>query len=130
MGNQTKDCPYCGEQILSTAQKCKFCKEFLNGGVRVQNRPSHKLGDDAGVRMLLPVGRSGLSILAGYMGIFSLALIPAPLAVLVSILAIVDILRHREKHGMGRAVFGLILGITCSILLFYNNFEILRKLLE
>lgn len=27
---QYKNCPYCGEQILSIAKKCKHCGEFLN----------------------------------------------------------------------------------------------------
>jgi len=26
----TKACPYCGEQILTTAIKCKHCGEFLD----------------------------------------------------------------------------------------------------
>ena len=26
----TKDCPYCGEEILKKAKKCKHCGEFLN----------------------------------------------------------------------------------------------------
>lgn len=26
----TKICPYCGEKILKTAKKCKFCKEWIN----------------------------------------------------------------------------------------------------
>lgn len=28
---QTRDCPFCGEDILSTARKCKHCGEFLDG---------------------------------------------------------------------------------------------------
>ena len=28
--NDTKPCPYCGEEILAVAKKCKHCKEFLN----------------------------------------------------------------------------------------------------
>lgn len=26
---ETKNCPYCGEEILATAKKCKHCKEWL-----------------------------------------------------------------------------------------------------
>jgi len=28
---QTKDCPFCGEEILASARKCKHCGEFLDG---------------------------------------------------------------------------------------------------
>ena len=38
------------------------------------------LGDDAAMRMLLPVGRSGWAIAAGYLGLFSLIVLPAPYA--------------------------------------------------
>lgn len=31
---QYKQCPYCGEQILSIAKKCKHCGEFLDNSLR------------------------------------------------------------------------------------------------
>ena len=77
--------------------------------------------DDFGTRMLMPVGRSAWAIAAGYLGLFSLAIAPAPLAVIVSIIAIRDLRRSRDsakpKYGMGRAVFGLIMGILGTIAL-------------
>jgi hypothetical protein len=60
--------------------------------------------------MLLPVGRSGLAVAAGYAGLFALLIFPAPLALLLGVLAIFDIKRNPEKHGMGRAIFAVIVG--------------------
>jgi Domain of unknown function (DUF4190) len=85
--------------------------------------PRPSLGDDAGMRMLLPVGRSGWAIAAGYLGLFALVIIPAPLALIVSLVAIRDIRRSQRsahpKHGMGRAVFGLITGSLGTLVLSY-----------
>jgi hypothetical protein len=75
------------------------------------------IGQDAGMRILLPVGRSGWAIAAGYLGLFSFVILPAPLALIISIIAMVDMKKHPEKHGMGRAIFGLIMGILGTILL-------------
>jgi GYF domain 2/Domain of unknown function (DUF4190) len=77
--------------------------------------PPADLGKSAGMRMLMPVGRSGLAIAAGYLGLFSFVIIPAPIALIISIMAIRDIKKHPETHGMGRAVFGLIMGILGSL---------------
>jgi len=82
-----------------------------------QYPPPPDLGQNAGMRMLMPVGRSGLAIAAGYLGLFSFLVIPAPLALIISIFAIRDIKSDHKKHGMGRAVFGLIMGILGSIAL-------------
>lgn len=76
-----------------------------------------RLGDDAGTRWLLPVGRSPWAIVAGYMGLFSVLLLPAPLALVFGVIAIRDIRRHPERRGMGRAVFGIVMGLICTVLL-------------
>jgi hypothetical protein len=82
-----------------------------------QFAPPRDLGQDAGMRLLIPVGRSAWAIVAGYLGLFSVLLVPAPFAVAVSILAIRDIRRDRAKHGMGRAIFGLVMGVLGTIML-------------
>ena len=79
--------------------------------------PSTSVGDDPGMRMLLPVGRSGWAIAAGYLGLLSLLGCVGPIAVVVSIVAIRDIKAHPDRHGMGRAVFGLVMGIVGSLVL-------------
>jgi hypothetical protein len=82
---------------------------------------SEHLGDNAGIRLLLPVGRSGWAIAAGYLGLFSLIILPAPIALVISIVAILDIRKSRAsehpKHGMGRAIFGLIMGILGTVIM-------------
>jgi len=79
-------------------------------------RPSN-IGDDAGMRMLIPVGRSPWAIVAGYLGLFSILGCVGPIAIIVSIIAIRDIKAHPDKHGMGRAIFGLVMGIIGTIVL-------------
>jgi len=84
------------------------------------------LGDDPVMRFVLPVGRSLWAVAAGYVGLFSVLLIPAPLALLLGIVAIVDIKRHPKKHGMGRAVFAVVMGALFTVGL---AFVVLRAVL-
>ena len=88
--------------------------------------PPQRLGDDAAMRMLLPVGRSSWAIAAGYLGLFSLIVVPAPLALLVSIVALWDIRRSQSsphpKHGKGRAIFGLVMGTLGTLVILFVSF--------
>ena len=70
----------------------------------------HVSSDEAAMRAVLPVGRSGWAIAAGYLALFSVLLFPAPFALAAGLLAIRDIRQHPEKHGMGRAIFGIVMG--------------------
>ncbi len=79
--------------------------------------PGPSLGDNAGMRLLLPVGLSGWAIAAGYVGLLSIMLLPSPVAILLSIVAIRDIRKHPDKHGLGRAIFGLVMGIGGMLVL-------------
>lgn len=104
-------CKRCGHELPDNGEVCPTCAHPARPVVN----PS--LGSDPTVRMLLPVGRSGWAVAAGYLGLFSVLLVFAPFALLTGILAIVDIRKHSEKHGMGRAVFGIIMGVLGTILL-------------
>jgi hypothetical protein len=73
------------------------------------------IGENAGVRMLLPVGRSMWAIAAGYLGLFSVLFVPAPLALICGIMAIIDIKKHPDRHGMGRAIFGIVMSVLAPL---------------
>ena len=103
----TRPCPFCAETIQTAAVICRFCKSDLRPGGVTAPAPK-RLQDDAGLRLVLPVGRSGWAIAAGYLGLFSLLIIPAPIALLVSIVATVHLRRHPDLYGWGRTIFGLI----------------------
>ena len=69
------------------------------------------------MRVLLPVGRSGWAIVAGYLGLIAVLILPAPLALFFGIMGIVDIRKNPEKHGMGRCIFAIITGGLFTVLL-------------
>lgn len=79
--------------------------------VSIVDRERGKIEESFVARAILPVGRSPWAIAAGYLGLFSILAIPAPFAILCAIIAIVDIRRNPKKHGMGRAIFGLVMGL-------------------
>ena len=68
------------------------------------------------MRLLLPVGRSGWAICAGYLGLFSILLVPAPFAIVTGLLGLRDIRRHEHLHGKGRAIFGIVMGAFFTLL--------------
>jgi hypothetical protein len=70
---------------------------------------------DTSLKYLVPVGRSGYAIAAGYLGIMPFIPFAPFLAVLFAILGIRDLRRHPEKLGWGRIITGLVLGGLFSI---------------
>jgi Domain of unknown function (DUF4190) len=102
-------CPNCGAPIQAASLVCASC------GWREPVR-SASLELDPAMRVLLPVGRSFYAIIAGYLGLISVLVFPAPFAILFGFLALRDIKRHPEKGGRGRAVFGLIMGTMFTLL--------------
>jgi len=86
-------------------------------GVPTYAPAPRRMGDDPMMRAILPVGRSGWAIAAGYLGLFAVLVLPAPFALAVGIRAVVDIKHSPDKHGMGRAVFGIVMGAVFSALL-------------
>lgn len=79
-----------------------------------QAPPAADHGPKSAVHWLVPVGRSWQSIVAGYLGLLSLALwILAPVSIGMGIWALV---RARDGgHGRGRAVFGIVGGVLGAV---------------
>ncbi len=54
------------------------------------------------------------AIAAGYFGLFAVSLVFAPPALICGLVAVADIRKSKlgpnPKHGMGRAVFGIVMG--------------------
>jgi len=105
-------CKKCGKEISNKAIICVHCGLEIN---EINNE--NNMSKDT-MRLLLPVDRSVYAMIAGYMGLLSVLGIFAPFALIFGILGIIDINKHQEKCGMGRSIFGIIMGgfITLMII--------------
>lgn len=63
------------------------------------------------MRFVMPVNPSGWCIAAGYLGLFSVLLVFAPIALLAGFLGMRDLKLNPNKTGKGRAWFGLVMGV-------------------
>ena len=100
-------CAKCGSANQDAAYKCVKCGHIFRSRIvtRDASRPT-----TAADRMIMPVGRSGWAIVAGYAALFGLIIFPAPLALVLGLIAAWDLKRHPDKHGWGRTTFALIVG--------------------
>jgi hypothetical protein len=116
-------CPHCGrqtnvaEQYVGQSGPCSGCGQTVTILAAGMAPPPARggLGDDPLLRMVIPVGRSAWAIAAGYAGLFSLIFFCAPIALILGIVAIYDLRKHPEKHGWGRAIFGLVMGLIFTV---------------
>lgn len=126
-------CPNCGGAVEPQAYLCGHCGADVTVRASApgqpylpsqQHRPQQPyppqadIGQDPAMRMLLPVGRSIWAIAAGYLGLFSVVGgCAAPLALFCGIMALRDIKQHPDRHGMGRAIFGIVMGVIGLVFL-------------
>ena len=79
-----------------------------------RRRRREESGDD-GLHFVVPVNTSGLAIAAGYVGLISVLCLPAPIALILGILAVRHLKKNPKMHGMGRAIFAIAMGAIFSI---------------
>ena len=101
-------CPSCGKPT-TPQQRCSHCQAML---------PVTTTDDDA-VGLLVPIKTSIWAIAAGYLALISVLLIPAPLALLTGIIALIHLSRSPGKRGKVRAWLGIVLGSLGTIGLVY-----------
>lgn len=102
-------CVKCGQKIDDESRFCAAC------GARCDDEaPSYVAKEvdttDKWVRAMIPVGRSGWAIAAGYCGLLSFIPGVSFLAIIFSTLALRNIRDYPELHGLGRVWTGFILG--------------------
>jgi hypothetical protein len=115
-------CPKCGSTNPASVAICPRCGALVQLPMS-QNFVPQETG--AAMRLLVPVGRSGWAIAAGYAGLFAMIPFIAPIAIVISLLAIRDLKQNPKLHGMGRAVFGMVMGLLGTALLVIGLLAIL-----
>ena len=118
-------CPSCGHENADDCEYCASCgiiiPRVVNSNPFAETNAydaprtdsvNYELNQpDPVLPWLIPVGQSVYAVIAGYAGLLSLGCCPlGPIAVLFGILAIADLRRNPEKHGMLRAIVGIVLG--------------------
>ena len=68
--------------------------------------------------------RKRWAIAAGYLGLVSVLMLPAPFALFCGIMGIIDIKKNPDRHGMGRCLLGVIAGGLFTGLLLLMVFSI------
>jgi Domain of unknown function (DUF4190) len=116
MAEATKPCPMCGELILAVAKKCRYCQYYLDEELRRANVATASATD----RLLMPVGRPGSAIAAGYLALVSVlplfGVVTGLLALAFGIKALRQIRDDPSLSGKGRAWFGIIFGGTLGVI--------------
>jgi len=97
-------CRACGSKLPEVASTCSNCGA-------PQAAFAEKANDNASAKYLIPIGRSGWAIAAGYLALFSVLVLPAPFALVCGVMGLRDIEKNPTKLGKGRAWFGIIMGL-------------------
>jgi len=81
-----------------------------------RSAPQSSFADDPALGYIVPINTSIWAIFASYAGLLSLAVVFAPFAIILGIIALIDIKNHPEKKGKGRAIFAIIMGTIFTLL--------------
>ncbi len=100
----------CGTQLTETSNYCHHC------GQGIHARPSPLLEIENELRFVLPVGTPFSAVIAGYLGLVSVLLLPAPFALIFGIIGLHRIRAKPGLHGAGRCWTGIVLGTIFTVI--------------
>ena len=72
-------------------------------------------GNDLAIGLVIPHKVSALAVVAGYVGLLSIVCFPAPIAIILGILALIDLRKRPGRTGYGRAIFAIVMGSIALI---------------
>lgn len=79
--------------------------------------PARPIQPVGAIGLLVPIDISGWAMAAGYLGLFALVILPAPVALIIGLVALRDLDRRPQMRGRGRAWFGIITGAIGTTLI-------------
>jgi hypothetical protein len=107
-------CPFCRKPVALADERCPHCGEALFEDDASLARSPRDASAQQGLQWLIPIGRSGWSIAAGYLGLLScipiVGMVLGPLAITTGVLGLRHAARNPALGGRGRAIFGIALG--------------------
>jgi hypothetical protein len=71
---------------------------------------------EEGMEFVVPTNTSALAIVAGYVGLISVLCFPAPLALILGIVALVQLKNKPKVHGRYRAWFAVVMGTMFTLI--------------
>ena len=86
-------------------------------GELLRSVPQPSYSDDPVLGYIVPISTSIWAIFASYAALLSVIVFPAPLALILGIIALIDVRRHPEKKGMVRAIFAIVMGTIFTLLI-------------
>lgn len=98
-------CTNCGHLLEQDDRFCRAC-----GGSQFPKPRSYGSDPVEQLHHVLPVGAPLMALLAGYLGLFSVLILPAPFAIIAGIVGLRQIRTGPHKYGTLRCWTGIVMG--------------------
>lgn len=114
VGNAARRCTYCGEEILTTAEKCPHCRESLDVSDTAKRGSSQRLPASA-FRKLAP-HRGGTILAIGVLSFFCAGIVLGPMAWVMGRHDLLEMEQGRmDPAGQGMTQAGKVCGMIVTI---------------